>query len=109
MDVRAVFEERVNDPGQSLPGGIMEGRPARASLAATAAPWLIRLRVMLTSSCRLEPRCNGVMPRVVTVGDLQDYPGDLRALVGSFGPKLKQFSFGEDDRPLEIGDEIKSR
>ena len=24
-----------------------------------------------------------------TVGDLQDYPGDLRALVGSFGPKLK--------------------
>ncbi len=43
-----------------------------------------------------------------TVGDLQDYSGDLRALVGSFGPKLKQFSFGEDDRPLEIGDEIKS-
>ena len=42
------------------------------------------------------------------VGDLQDYPGDLRALVGSFGPKLKQFAFGEDDRPLEIGDEIKS-
>ena len=45
---------------------------------------------------------------IVTVGDLQDYPGDLRALVGSFGPKLKQFAFGEDDRPLEIGDEIKS-
>ena len=45
---------------------------------------------------------------VVTVGDLQDYPGDLRALIGSFGPKLKQFAFGEDDRPLEIGDEIKS-
>lgn len=43
-----------------------------------------------------------------TVGDLQDYPGDLRALVGSFGPKLKQFAFGEDDRPLELGDEIKS-
>lgn len=42
------------------------------------------------------------------VGDLQDYPGDLRALVGSFGPKLKQFAFGEDDRPLELGDEIKS-
>jgi DNA polymerase-4 len=39
---------------------------------------------------------------------MQDYPGDLRALVGSFGPKLKQFAFGEDDRPLEIGDEIKS-
>ena len=43
-----------------------------------------------------------------TVGDLQVYAGDLRALVGSFGPKLKQFAFGEDDRPLELGDEIKS-
>jgi DNA polymerase-4 len=43
-----------------------------------------------------------------TVGDLQDYSGDLRALAGSFGPKLKQFAFGEDDRPLEIGDDIKS-
>jgi DNA polymerase-4 len=42
------------------------------------------------------------------VGELQDYSGDLRALVGSFGPKLKQFASGEDDRPLEIGDEIKS-
>ena len=45
---------------------------------------------------------------IVSIGDLQDYPGDLRALVGSFGPKLKQFAFGEDDRPLELGDEIKS-
>jgi DNA polymerase-4 len=45
---------------------------------------------------------------IVTVGELQDYAGDLRALVGSFGPKLKQFAFGEDDRPLELGDEIKS-
>ena len=43
-----------------------------------------------------------------TVGDLQDYTGDLRALVGSYGPKLKQFAFGEDDRPLELGEEIKS-
>jgi DNA polymerase-4 len=43
-----------------------------------------------------------------TVGDLQDSPGDLRALVGSFGPKLKRFAFGEDDRPLEIGDVVKS-
>jgi DNA polymerase-4 len=43
-----------------------------------------------------------------TVGDLQDHPGDLRALVGSFGQKLKQFALGEDDRPLELGDEIKS-
>src|SRR4029077_4025691 len=45
---------------------------------------------------------------VETAGDLQDYPGDLRALAGSFGPKLRQFAFGEDDRPLELGDEIKS-
>jgi DNA polymerase-4 len=43
-----------------------------------------------------------------TIGNVQDYHGDLRAVVGSFGPKLKQFAFGEDDRPLEIGDEIKS-
>src|SRR3984957_9165943 len=45
---------------------------------------------------------------ISTIGDLQDYTGDLRALVGSFGPKLKQFAFGEDDLSLEIGDEIKS-
>jgi DNA polymerase-4 len=45
---------------------------------------------------------------IIKVGDLQDYAGDLRALVGSFGPKLKQYAFGEDDRPLEIGDAIKS-
>jgi DNA polymerase IV len=43
-----------------------------------------------------------------TIGALQDYAGDLRALVGSFGPTLKRFAFGEDDRPLELGDEIKS-
>ena len=45
---------------------------------------------------------------ITSVGDLQDYPGDLRALVGSFGPRLRDFAFGNDDRPLEIGDEIKS-
>jgi len=45
---------------------------------------------------------------VQTVGDLQDYPGDLRALVGSFGPRLRQFALGEDDRPLELGEDIKS-
>ena len=43
-----------------------------------------------------------------TIGDLQQYAGDLRALVGSFASKLKLFSMGEDDRPLEIGEEIKS-
>jgi DNA polymerase IV len=45
---------------------------------------------------------------VNTIGDLQEYRGDLRAILGSFGPKLKQFAFGEDDRALELGDEIKS-
>jgi DNA polymerase-4 len=43
-----------------------------------------------------------------TVGDLQDYNGDLRALVGSFGPTLKRFAFGEDDRELELNSESKS-
>jgi DNA polymerase-4 len=42
------------------------------------------------------------------IGDLQDYPGDLRALVGSFGPTLRQFAFGQDDRPLDLSEEIKS-
>jgi DNA polymerase-4 len=45
---------------------------------------------------------------IQTVGDLQDYPGDLRALVGSWGPELKRFASGEDDRALELGDEVKS-
>lgn len=45
---------------------------------------------------------------LATVGDLQDHTGDLRALVGSWGPTLKRFAFGEDDRPLELGDEIRS-
>ncbi len=45
---------------------------------------------------------------VETIGDLQDYSGDLRALAGSFGPTLKRFSFGEDDRPIDSSDEIKS-
>jgi DNA polymerase IV len=43
-----------------------------------------------------------------TVGDLQNHPGDLRALVGSWGPELKRFAFGEDDRPLDLGEEVKS-
>jgi DNA polymerase-4 len=45
---------------------------------------------------------------VETVGHLQDYPGDLRALVGSFAARLRAFAFGEDDRPLELDDTIKS-
>ena len=43
-----------------------------------------------------------------TIGDLQDYPGDLRALVGSFASTLKRYAFGEDDRALEYDGEIKS-
>lgn len=43
-----------------------------------------------------------------TVADLQDYPGDLRSLVGSFGPQLKRHAFGDDDRPLELGELVKS-
>ena len=43
-----------------------------------------------------------------TVGDLQNHPGDLRALVGSWGQELKRFAFGDDDRPLDFDDEVKS-
>jgi DNA polymerase-4 len=49
---------------------------------------------------------NGV--NIKTVADVQDYTGDLRALVGSFGPMLKRAAFGEDDRILDLGDDIKS-
>jgi DNA polymerase-4 len=45
---------------------------------------------------------------ISTVGDLQNYSGDLRAIVGSWGPELKRFSMGEDDRPLDLSDEVKS-
>jgi DNA polymerase-4 len=43
-----------------------------------------------------------------TIGDLQDYPGDLQSLVGSWGPSLRQFAFGEDNRPLDTSDTVKS-
>ena len=45
---------------------------------------------------------------IQTVGDLQNYAGDLRALLGSFGPRLKQYAKGEDDRPVELDSEVKS-
>ena len=45
---------------------------------------------------------------VETIGDLQDYPGDLRALVGSFAQRLRDFAFGQDDRPLELDETVKS-
>lgn len=43
-----------------------------------------------------------------TVGDIQDHPGDLRALVGSWGPVLKRYAFGDDDRPLSLDETVKS-
>jgi DNA polymerase-4 len=45
---------------------------------------------------------------LLTVGQLQDHPDDLRSLVGSFGPILKRFAMGEDDRPLDLSGETKS-
>ena len=43
-----------------------------------------------------------------TVGDIQDHPSDLRALVGSWGPTLRRFALGEDDRSLSRDDTVKS-
>jgi DNA polymerase-4 len=51
---------------------------------------------------------NLVRAGIRTVGDLQDHAGDLRALVGSWGPELKRFALGEDDRPLDLSDDVKS-
>ena len=45
---------------------------------------------------------------ISTIGDLQRHSGDLRALIGSFGPVLKRYAFGEDDRPLDLSGESKS-
>ena len=45
---------------------------------------------------------------IKTIADVQDFAGDLRTLVGSFGPILRKAAFGEDDRQLELGDEVKS-
>ena len=44
----------------------------------------------------------------LTIADLQDTTTDLRSLVGSWGRELKRMAHGEDDRPLDLGDEIKS-
>jgi DNA polymerase-4 len=45
---------------------------------------------------------------IETVGDLQDFAGDLRAITGSFGPVLRRYAFGEDDRPFDLSSEVKS-
>ncbi len=65
-------------------------------------------------SCRVLHGVGAVTAEVLakagiqTIAQIQDHPGDLRALLGSFGPVLKRYAKGEDDRPLELGDEIKS-
>ncbi len=43
-----------------------------------------------------------------TVADLQDFTGDLRPLVGSFGPTLRRFALGDDTRPLDLDETTKS-
>lgn len=43
-----------------------------------------------------------------TIGDLQDYAGDLRSVVGSWAAGLKRLAIGEDDRSLDLSDERKS-
>ena len=43
-----------------------------------------------------------------TLKDLQNAASDLRELVGSFGPTLKQLALGEDDRIIDTSDEVKS-
>lgn len=43
-----------------------------------------------------------------TVGDVQDYKGNLRSLLGSFGVALARYARGEDDRPVETDEGVKS-
>lgn len=43
-----------------------------------------------------------------TIKDIQEYPGNLESLMGNFGPALKRYSLGEDDRSVEAADSVKS-
>jgi DNA polymerase-4 len=45
---------------------------------------------------------------IATVGDLQDYKGDLRGIVGSFAATLKNYALGIDERPLDLSSDVKS-
>ena len=45
---------------------------------------------------------------IYSVADMQDYAGDLRSCVGSWGVELKKMAFGDDDRALDLGDDVKS-
>jgi DNA polymerase-4 len=43
-----------------------------------------------------------------TIGDLQDWRGNLEPVLGSFAKKLRERAMGEDDRPVDPSDERKS-
>jgi DNA polymerase IV len=43
-----------------------------------------------------------------TIGDIQDHSGDLRPLLGSYGPILRRFAEGDDDRSLDLDTNAKS-
>lgn len=43
-----------------------------------------------------------------TIRQIQEHPSDLRAIAGSFGPVLKRYAMGEDDRPLDLSHDRKS-
>ena len=43
-----------------------------------------------------------------TLADIQDYPGDLNHLLGSFGPALKRSALGEDTRSVGGHEGVKS-
>jgi DNA polymerase IV len=43
-----------------------------------------------------------------TIKDIQLYPGSLESLMGNFGPALKRFAIGIDDRLVEPNDSVKS-
>jgi len=44
---------------------------------------------------------------IYSVADMQDFEGDLRPYVGSWAEDLRKMAFGDDDRPLDLGDDIK--
>lgn len=45
---------------------------------------------------------------IQTIGDVQDYTGDLKAAVGTFAKEFREYAFGIDHRPLELDDTVKS-
>lgn len=42
------------------------------------------------------------------IKDIQQYPGQLESLLGSFGPTLKAYAHGMDERPVETTEGVKS-